>query len=129
MFVPIILGYKPENYRCLLPKCDNYNSSYHGEQNYIDVGELSTISRDVDINVNQCQIRQPSDWSDQDIKNCGSNTFDTIGQYIICDPQHFDVEYSNFTMSTTIVTEFKLFCNEEYKVLSNNVLKHQTILF
>ena len=90
MFVHLILGYKPENYRCLLPKCDSSNSSYHGEQNFIDVVELSTVNRDADMNWNQCQIRQPSDWSNEDIKNCSSNTFHRIGQYIICDPQHFD---------------------------------------
>ena len=85
------------------------------EQNSVYLHNSTT--RNLDVNVNQCHIKPTTDWINKQIENCNKNEFDRIGEYIICDPQTFDIVYDDFTVNSTIVTEFKLFCNEEYKVI------------
>ena len=112
-----ISGYKPENYQCLLPNCNGNTSSYIAEQNYVYLHNATTLNRNPDVNVNRCHIKPTTDWANKQVENCNKIEFDRTGEYIICDPQSFDIVYDNFTMNSTIVTEFKLFCNEEYKVI------------
>ena len=50
------------------------------------------------------------------IGKCTVDDYDINGEPITCDAQRFEIIYDKFSMNSTIVTEFNLFCNEEYKV-------------
>ena len=38
------------------------------------------------------------------------------GEPVVCDAQEMSIIFEKLPMKSTIVTEFNLFCNEEYKV-------------
>ena len=110
------LGYKPGKYQCLLPNCNQYTSSYDAEQSHIYLSNSTALNRTRDLNMPQCEIKPTIDWKNKHMENCNKIGLDVTAEYIICDVQHFDIVYDSFTMNSTIVTEFKLFCNNEYKV-------------
>ena len=47
---------------------------------------------------------------------CSLSHFDLSSTPNQCNAQILDIVYEEFVMETTIVTEFNLFCNEDYKV-------------
>ena len=52
---------------------------------------------------------------EHELGKCTINDFDMTGNPVICDAQQKSIIFEDFPMKSTIVTEFNLFCNEEYK--------------
>ena len=50
---------------------------------------------------------------------CTINDFNMTGDPVVCDAQEMSIIFEELPMKSTIVTEFNLFCNEEYKVKFN----------
>ena len=51
-----------------------------------------------------------------ELDECSAADFNLTGGLVECNAQLSKVIYDEFAMDTTTVTEFNLFCNEEYKV-------------
>ena len=67
-------------------------------------------------NLNSCKRRPLNSSIVHERGKCTVNDFDLVGDPVSCDAQEMNVVFDDFPMKSTIVTEFNLFCNEEYKV-------------
>ena len=69
-----------------------------------------------------CRVRPLKSSMEHELGKCTINDFDMTGNPVICDAQQKSIIFEDFPMKSTIVTEFNLFCNEEYK--AKFYLKH-----
>ena len=67
-------------------------------------------------NLNFCKRRPLNSSMVHERGKCTVNDFDLNGDPVSCDVQKMSVVFDDFPMKSTIVTEFNLFCNGEYKV-------------
>ena len=73
-------------------------------------------------NLNFCAARPLNSSMPHEVGKCSLNDFDLGGDPILCDAKETNVVFDEMPMKSTIVTEFNLFCNEEYK--AKFYLKH-----
>ena len=65
--------------------------------------------------MNFCKTRPLNSSMLHERGKCTINDFDMTGDPVLCDAQETIVIFDELPMKSTIVTEFNLFCNEEYK--------------
>ena len=94
-------GLQPPKYRCEIPQCDSDNASV------LEYGDIFTKNSDGSTNYCQTLSIVPNSTKDRCI-------FDDNGVRDCTHDQ--DIIFEPFEMSNTIVTEFKLYCDEEFKV-------------
>ena len=68
-------------------------------------------------NLDFCRTRPLDSSITHTISKCTINDFNMTGDPIACNARLTNLVYDKFCMKSTIVTEFNLFCNEEYKVI------------
>ena len=116
----IFVGFKPEKYRCEIPECDGANAEFkfYIEQFVPESTNHSIFVRDARGGVNYCKTYPilPSSAKDREVGNCTLSDFNLSADPIECNARISKVIYDEFPMDTSIVTDFNLFCNEEYKV-------------
>ena len=114
----IFLGFRPAIYRCVISECNEPGSSFtfwmHNDtsslhQNIFPM-DLTTGARDYcrAFPLNSSMLHQRG--------KCTLNDFDLAGDPVSCDARKTNVIFIELPMESTVVTEFNLFCNEDYKV-------------
>ena len=96
----------------MLPECDVKNSDFL-------VLNESIFQHDQNGEVDYCKTYPLKTSFEKDIvgQNCTISHFNFSATPKQCNAQISNVVYGKFVMETTIVTEFNLFCNEDYKVI------------
>ena len=115
-----IVGFKPEKYRCEIPECDGVNPEFkfYIEQFVPESSNQSIFVHGANGEVNYCKTYPllSSSTKDHEFGKCTLSHFNLSGDPIECNAKISKVIFDEFPMDTTIVTDFNLFCNEEYKV-------------
>lgn len=116
-----ILGFKPEKYRCEIPECDggtNPEFKFYIEQFIPESSNQSIFVHEANGEINYCKTYPllPSSRNNNELGKCTLSNFNLSSDPVECDAKISKVIYDEFPMDTTIVTDFNLFCNEEYKV-------------
>ena len=96
----------------MIPECDEKNSDFL-------VLDESIFFHNQNGEVDYCKSypRKTSFKVDDVGNNCTISHFNFSATPKECNAKIFNVVYDKFVMETTIVTEFNLFCNEDYKVI------------
>ena len=118
------IGFKPVRYRCVIAECDDPSSPFALDQSH----ELSSEHKSIFVadskteTLNFCK-RRPLNSTMMHVRGkCTIHDFDLTGDPVLCDATETNVLFDDMPMMSTIVTEFNLFCNEEYK--AKFYLKH-----
>ena len=119
-----ITGFKPEKYRCEIPECDGENPKFefNNPKGIPEPSKQSIFVTDSTGALNYCK-RYPlysSFAKNHNIKGCALSYFNFTGNPVECNAKLSNVVYEDFSMNTSIVTDFNLFCNEDYKVDIHN---------
>lgn len=116
-----LIGFKPAKYRCSISECDNDDSPFKIENSHptTEVGS-NIFVRDSSGAVNLCETRPLNTTLIHHPGKCTINSFNMTGDPVVCNAKHTHVIFDELPMKSTIVTEFNLFCNEEYKVRYSN---------
>ena len=116
-----IVGFKPENYRCEIPECDGANPKFkfYVEQFVPESSIQGIFVQESNGEVNYCKTYPllSSLATNHEFRKCTLSHFNISADPIDCNAKITKVIYDEFPMDTTIVTDFNLFCNEEYKVV------------
>ena len=119
MFIKVlilILGLKPAKYRCSIPECDEPSSSFDiSSKNTGTLEPRAIFMNGLAGELDFCKVRPLNSSMIHVPGKCTIDDFDMTGDPVLCDARKMNVIYEGFAMKSTIVTEFNLFCNEEYK--------------
>ena len=114
------LGFKPEKYRCMIPECENENSTFNFgiEDNITESNIKSIFVSEENGEINYCKTYPYNPTSDNEKRSakCYLSNFNFTATPIECNAKNSKFIHAEFAMESSIVTEFNLFCNEEYKV-------------
>ena len=115
MFIFVTIGFKPVKYRCSIAQCDESDASFQIKGSPV-VSESPTIFMNGSAGaLDFCRARPLKSSMIHELGKCTINDFDMTGDPVVCDAQQKSIIFEDLPMNSTIVTEFNLFCNEEYK--------------
>ena len=114
-------GFKPEKYRCEIPECDGIDPEFEFYDGifFMESTDKSIFVQDGNGVNDYCKmypLQKPFNKDDKGGK-CTLSSFNLSGTPIECNAEVSKVIHEQFLMETSIVTDFNLFCNEEYKVI------------
>ena len=111
-------------YRCSIPQCDGRDSSFNiNKHNTTDSDSQTIFVRDSSGSLNFCKAYPINISTLHEEGRCTLSDFDMTGDPVDCNAQLTNIIFDELPMESTVVTEFNLFCNEEYKAKYSS-LKH-----
>ena len=116
-------GLKPLRYRCFIPECDDQSAIVRiSRVSSVPAKNKTIFMRGAEGDLDFCRTRPLDSSITHTVAKCTTNDFNMTGDPIECNAQLTNLVYDKFCMKSTVVTEFNLFCNEEYKVSTTKMM-------